>query len=129
MEYAAIRLVHQGAVALSISGFVARGIGAFAGAAWSRGRTARWLPQLVDSVLLLSALSLAWMLGVTPWSAPWLAAKLIALPVYVVLGVLALRPMLPLPARIAAWLAALATVGYIVSVAISKNPAGFLAWL
>ena len=95
MDYAALKLLHQGAVALSITGFVARGLGSFAGAAWVRGRAARTLPHVVDTVLLLSALALAWMLRLTPGAAPWLAAKIVGLLLYIGLGMLALRPGRP----------------------------------
>lgn len=126
MDYAAWKLLHQGAVALSITGFVARGLGSFAGAAWVRGRVARTLPHGVDTVLLLSALMLAWMLRLTPGAAPWLAAKIVGLLVYIGLGLLALRPGRPLALRIGAWLAALCCFGWIVSVALTKNPLGVL---
>lgn len=127
MDYTTVKLVHQIAVAVSFAGFFARGGAALAGARWVRSRAARSLPHVVDSVLLLSAIVLAWMLRLNPAGAPWLMAKLIALVVYIALGTLALRPGRPMPLRAAAWVAALLTFGYIVSVALSKNPAGFLA--
>ncbi len=126
MDYATVKLVHQGAVALSLSGFALRGAGLLAGAAWARGRVAKRLPHLVDTVLLLSALLLAWMLRLNPMHAPWLMAKIIGLVLYVALGMLALRPGRPPALRVAAGVGALATVGWIVSVAITKSPLGFL---
>ena len=125
MDYFTIKTIHQAAVALSFTGFLARGIGSFASAAWVSSRPARSLPHVVDSVLLVSALTLAWMLRLDPMSAPWLMAKIIGLVAYIALGMVALRPGRPTPVRAAAWIAALATFAYIVSVAISKNPAGF----
>lgn len=129
MDYLTLKTIHYSAVALSISGFLVRGLASLSGASWVRGRAARSLPHVVDTVLLLSAFGLAWMLSVNPLSIPWLLAKIIGLLVYIGLGMVALRPAFPKPLRAAAWLAALVTVGYIVSVAITKNPAGFLAWL
>ncbi len=129
MDYATVKLVHQTAVTLSISGFFVRGAASLAGAAWVRGRTARTLPHVVDSVLLLSALVMAGMLRLTPDRAPWLLAKIIGLVVYVVLGVVALRPGRPPAVRATAWLAALAVAAWIVSVAITKSPLGFLSHL
>jgi uncharacterized membrane protein SirB2 len=126
MDYVAIKLVHQTAVALSITGFFVRGAAALAGAEWVRRRAARTLPHLVDSVLLLSALTLAWMLRLTPDRAPWLLAKVIGLVVYVALGVVALRPARPRAVRAAAWAGALAVVAWIVSVALTKSPWGFI---
>jgi uncharacterized membrane protein SirB2 len=129
MDYLVVKIVHQSAVALSVCGFFLRGAGSFAGAAWARSRPAKTLPHIVDTVLLLSAIALAWMAGLDPRTTPWLLAKIVGLLAYVALGMVALRPALPLRLRAAAWLLALATVGYIVSVAISKNPLGFLAWV
>jgi len=127
MDYALIKAVHQGAVALSVAGFFARGAAALAGAGWVRSRLARTLPHIVDSVLLASALALAWMLRLTPGNAPWLTAKIVGLLAYIGLGVVALRPGRPMPVRAAAWVAALAVVGWIVSVALLKDPRGFFA--
>ena len=76
MDYFTLKLIHQSAVTLSITGFVARGAAALANAAWVRGRAARTLPHLVDTVLLLSALALLWTLQLRPWAVPWLAAKI-----------------------------------------------------
>ena len=129
MEYATLKLVHQGAVVLSIAGFFVRGAAGLAGARWVRGPLARTLPHVVDTVLLVSALGLAWMLRLTPGSAPWLLAKILGLVVYVGLGIVALRPGRPAAVRATAWLAALATVAWIVSVAITKTPLGFLSAL
>ena len=117
-----LKLVHQGSVALSFAGFVARGLAALAGARWVRGRAARTLPHAVDTVLLGSALALLWLLQLTPAAAPWLAAKIGGLLLYIALGMLALRPGLPWRWRAVAWLAALAVFGWIVAVALSKNP-------
>lgn len=127
MDYAAVKLVHQVAVALSFCGFIARGLGAFSGAAWVRGRAARSVPHVVDTVLLVSALMLAWLLRLSPLAAPWLLAKILGLFLYIGLGMIALRPGQSRARRGAAFVAALATFVYIVSVAISKNPVGFFS--
>jgi len=127
MDYLTIRTIHESAVALSITGFFLRGAAGLAGAGWVRGRAARTLPHLVDTVLLASAIALAWMLRITPFGAPWLMAKVVGLFVYIGLGIVALRPANPRGLRAAAWVAALATAGWIVSVAFTKNPLGFLA--
>lgn len=129
MDYGTLRLVHQTAVALSVSGFAVRGLAAFAGAAWVRSRPARTVPHVVDTVLLASGLAMVWMIRLTPGNAPWLAAKLTGLVLYVALGVLALRPGRPPALRVTAWFAALATVGWIASVAITKSPLGYFATL
>ncbi|HXY22265.1 MAG TPA: SirB2 family protein [Burkholderiaceae bacterium] len=129
MDHLLIKTIHVTAVAISGTGFFARGLGGLLGAPWVRGRLARTLPHIVDTVLLLSALALAWTLRLTPANTPWLMAKIIGLVVYIGLGMLALRPRRPLAVRTFAWIVALATFGWIVSVAIKKSPLGILALL
>jgi len=129
LDHTLLKTIHVTAVAISGTGFFARGLGGLVGATWVRGRAARIVPHVVDSVLLLSALALAWSLRVTPANASWLTAKIIGLLLYIGLGVLALRPGRPVPVRAAFWVAALATFGWIVSVAVKKNPLGILALL
>jgi len=127
MNYSFVKLIHETTVALSFSGFFARGCGMLAGAAWIRARPARTLPHIVDTVLLLSALALAFELRINPLSEAWLGAKIVGLIAYVVLGVVALRPGRSKIVRGSAWVAALLVFGYIVSVAVTKDPRGILS--
>jgi uncharacterized membrane protein SirB2 len=129
MDYFTLKAIHQGAVALSFAGFFVRGCAALVDAPWVRGRLARTLPHVVDTVLLASAIALAWRLRLDPSATPWLAAKIVALPAYIVLGAVALRPGRRRAVRATAWVAALITFAYIVCVAISKSPLGFTAAL
>jgi uncharacterized membrane protein SirB2 len=129
MDYATLKLVHQSAVALSIAGFFARGLGSLGDAAWVRGRAARTLPHLIDTVLLASAIGLAWMLRLNPLSTPWLAAKIVGLLAYIGLGMVALRPQRPPALRAAAWVAALLCFAQIVAMAITKQTAGLFSLL
>lgn len=135
MDYAILKLIHIGAVAASFCGFVARGFGIFCGAAWVRHRLARSLPHLVDTVLLLSAVGMLWVVRLSPWAVPWLRAKILGLIVYIALGLLALRParsrntVRPRAVNLIAWISALMVFGYIASVALTKSPMGVLVWL
>ena len=92
-------------------------------------RWLKWAPHLNDTILLAAAIGLATMSGQYPFVAPWLTAKIVGLLAYILLGVVALRPGRPRGVRIAAWLAALAVFGYVVSVALTRSPAGGLLWL
>jgi len=127
MDYFVLKAVHISAVFLSSAGFLARGIGRFAGARWVGSRAARTLPHLVDSVLLASAIALAVSLRLSPLSSTWLLAKIIGLFVYVALGMVALRFGRTPRTRTVAWFGALFVFAYIVTVAISKNPRGMFA--
>ena len=55
--------------------------------------------------------------------------KVLGLVGYIVLGSIALKRGRTTRIRMAAFVGALALFAYIVSVAITKSPAGFLAWL
>ncbi len=128
VDYGTVKAVHTSAVALSLALFVTRG----AWRAWSPTMLdVRWVrigPHVIDTVLLASALWLAWQL---PASSPhgWLAAKIAGLVAYIALGTIALKRGRTSAVRGAAFVAALATFGYIVSVALTKSPLGFVVWL
>ncbi len=129
MDYATLKLVHQGAVALSIAGFAARGVAALLHARWVRTRIARTLPHVVDTVLLASAIGLAWWLRLNPIDTPWLLAKIVGLLLYIALGMVALRQALPRAIRAAAFVAALLCFAQIAAMARAKSVAGWLVWI
>jgi uncharacterized membrane protein SirB2 len=126
MEFQAIKHLHLGAVALSAVGFTVRGLASLAGATWVQSRPAKIVPHVVDTLLLVSAIALAVQLQLNPATTPWLLAKIIGLLLYIALGVVAMRARFAKPVRAGAWLAALLVLGWIASVAVAKNPAGFL---
>jgi len=125
MEYATLKMIHMSAVVISGAGFFARGLGMLNDAAWVKHRVAKTLPHLVDTVLIVSALWLAWILRLTPTNAPWIGAKIVGLFVYIGIGMVALRFGRTKTVRGIAWLLALLAFAYIVSVAITKDPRGF----
>lgn len=124
MDYATIKLIHQSAVVLSGLGFAVRGIGSLSGAQWTLSRLAKSLPHMVDTVLLLSAVTLAAMLHRNPAHAPWLMAKILGLLLYIGLGMVALRPRFGWKTRATACALALVVLAWIASVAMLKNPWG-----
>ena len=64
-----------------------------------------------------------------PFSAGWVTAKVIGLLAYILLGTVALKRGRTRGVRIAAFAAAILVYAWIVSVALSKNPLGWLAGL
>jgi len=128
IDYAAVKLVHVGAAALSIALFALRGAWMLRAPQRLQRGWVRIAPHLIDTVLLASALWLAWQLG-TDGTRGWLWAKVIALCAYIALGTIALKRGRTRGVRIVAFAAALATFGYIVSVAVTKSPLGALARL
>lgn len=124
--YAALKLVHVSAVVLSGAAFVLRYVLSVTrprpAAAWMRVA-----PHAVDTVLLASAVALAWVGRLDPLQLPWLEAKLVGLVLYILLGTIALKRGRTGRMRATAFAMALLTYAYIVSVALTKNPLGFLA--
>ncbi|HET7675980.1 MAG TPA: SirB2 family protein [Gammaproteobacteria bacterium] len=127
MYYSVIKLVHMSCVALSVSLFAARGLWLLA----SERPLWRWLrvaPHLIDTLLLASGLTLAFLIHQFPFvNSDWLTAKVIGLIFYIVLGVAVFRASAPRAARWSLWVLAILVFGYIVSVAVTKDPAGFAA--
>jgi uncharacterized membrane protein SirB2 len=128
MVYLAVKYLHVSCVILSGCGFVFRGVLLWRDSPWLGSPWARRLPDTVDSLLLASAITLALMLEQYPFVHGWLTAKVLGLLLYIGLGIRALRPGASKGVRMASWLAALGVLGYIVSVALTKHPAGFLAF-
>jgi uncharacterized membrane protein SirB2 len=92
-----------------------------------RGRWVRVVPHVIDTVLLASAIAMAVLLGQYPGTTGWLTAKVIGLVVYVLLGMVALKRGRTRRTRIAAFTGALVAFAYVASVALTRDPRGFLA--
>lgn len=127
--YLLIKTIHVWSVILSVTGFAARGALMLAGSRWLNARVVRIAPHVVDTVLLASAVWLAWFLKQYPFVHGWITAKVLGLLAYIVLGTLALRRGRTRRLRFAAFIGALLTAAYIVSVAITRNPLGALLYL
>ena len=124
----AVKSVHVGCAALSLAGFAARGVLMLRESPLLATRFARIAPHVVDTLLLASALWLAWQLRQYPFVHGWVTAKVLALAAYIVLGSIALRRGPTRRARAVAFALALACAGYIVAVALARDALGPLAW-
>lgn len=120
--YWTFKYLHVGSVVASLALFFLRGLWMIAGSRRLQRRWVKVVPHLVDTVLLGSAIALAWLTAQYPLYQPWLTAKVYALIVYIILGSVALRHGRTLRIRVAAFAAALATFGYIVAVAATRSP-------
>lgn len=129
MDYSALKAIHVTTAILSISGFAARGALMLAGSALLKTRFARIAPHVIDTVLLGSAVGLAWMSAQYPFMLPWLTAKVLALLSYIGLGSVALSRGKTRAVRAVAFALALCAALYIVSVAVLRTPAGAFAVL
>jgi len=124
-SYAALKAVHVAAAATSLALFAVRGAWMIGAPQRLKRRWVRIVPHVIDTVLLVSAIGLAVMIGNYPGTHGWLTAKVVGLIGYIVLGSIALKRGRTRLTRVVAFAAALAMFAYIVSVAITKSPAGF----
>jgi uncharacterized membrane protein SirB2 len=125
MDYYALKYLHMSCAALSGGLFLLRGCWMLFQPARLQQRWVRVAPHIIDTALLASAVTLAVLSGQYPLAQGWLSAKVLALLLYIVLGTVALKRGKTRAVRAAAFAAALACFGYIVAVAVSKQPLPF----
>jgi uncharacterized membrane protein SirB2 len=123
--YALVKTVHISSAVLSFGLFFLRGLWMLNAPENLQRRWVRILPHLIDTVLLASAVTLAVMSQQYPGVEPWLSAKVVALFLYIALGMIALRPGRDRRVRVLAWVIAMLVFGYIVGTAVMRSP----AWL
>jgi uncharacterized membrane protein SirB2 len=122
--YLALKHLHMTLALLTFISFFIRGIWMWRSSLLLQKRLTKILPHIIDTLLLASALVLAYHLRLTPGENPWLLAKILALVVYIGLGVVAFKHH-QAGVRKVTWLLALLVFAYIVAVAITKNPLVF----
>lgn len=127
MIYPLLKYLHVGCVALSGTGFFVRGLWMINDSPLLKRRWVRIVPHIVDTVLLGSAITMVVMSAQYPFAKGWLTAKLIGLVVYIICGMMALKRGRTRILRILFFAAALLAFAYIVSVALTRSPQGFLA--
>lgn len=119
--------IHVLCALISICFFVLRGVWTFTGSGLLQRRFVRIAPHVIDTLLLAAALVLCVMIRQYPFVHAWLTVKLLALVVYIGLGLVALRFSKTNALRAVAFVAAIVVFAFIVSVARTHNPMGFLA--
>ena len=123
----AMKSLHSYLALISISGLMLRGYWMWIESDLLQHRLVRILPHIVDTLFLLLGLALAHRIFQYPFTHDWMTAKLVGLVVYIILGAIALKRGKTRQIRGLTFLAALLVFAWVVSVAISKSPWGFLA--
>lgn len=110
-------------------GFFAHGVLMLRDSPWRRTVWFRVVPHVVDTLLLASAVVLAGYSGQLPWAVDWLGVKIGVLLAYIVCGAIALKRAPTLRIRAVFFVLALALYAQIVTIALTRRPAGYLAFL
>ncbi len=122
MDYLAVKTLHVSCVVISISLFGLCGLLQLQSKPWRQWWLLRVAPHIIDTVLLGAALWLVWRSGQYPFVQGWLTAKVLALLLYIGLGMRALGRNTPPAQRPSYFAAALLSVSYIVGVALTRSP-------
>ncbi len=122
MSYLALRHLHVTCVVLSGLGFALRGWWMLNDSPLLRARLTRVVPHVVDTLLLGSALLMAWQSSQYPFAQGWLTAKFFGLLAYILCGTMALKRARTRGRRVVFLVLALLAYAYIVGVALTRNP-------
>jgi uncharacterized membrane protein SirB2 len=115
-----LKALHVALAYLTVTGFVMRAVWALQGSALREEKWVRIAPHIVDTLLLVLGLVMAYQLSISPLSG-WLGAKLLGLLAYIAFGVLTMRASRP-PLQMVGLVGALLSVGYIFVVAYTRDP-------
>lgn len=113
--------IHILSVYLSLAGFIVRGILMMMDSPLLQSKIAKIFPHIVDTVLLVTAISLVIITHLYPTEQPWLMGKIVGLIAYIVIGTIALKRGKTKTIRIIAWLAALVIFMAILSMAMTRQ--------
>lgn len=126
MSYSLLLHLHVTTALISVLLFIGRGIWVLQQPQRSRPRWMKWLPHANDTILLILGIMLMRTVQQYPLTNSWLTYKLIALLIYILLGMVAMKWAKTGRIRFMAWLAALVIFAYMLGVAVTKQPLVFL---
>jgi uncharacterized membrane protein SirB2 len=120
-----MKSIHMLTLLISIIGFILRGIWMMKDSPLLKSKLVRVLPHVNDTFLLISAVWAGALIGQYPFVNGWLTAKILGAIAYIVFGALALSYGRTKAARIRFFVLALLCLGYVITVAATKNPLPF----
>lgn len=126
MNYVLLKQVHVTFALASIIGFMLRWNWRISGSQLSQLRLTKTVPHIIDSLFLATGVALIFTINQYPLSTTWLTAKITGILVYIVLGMFAMSGKISRPWRVTAFLAAVSSFAWILTVARLKSPWGFL---
>jgi uncharacterized membrane protein SirB2 len=125
--YIALKHLHLTLIAIAFGLFLLRSFWLITGSAQLQKKLFKILPHPINLIMILSGFAVAFAAHF-PLSSPWILAKLGALVVFVILGLLTFKQTTK-SKQMLFFSAALLTFVYIGSVAVTKSPLGVLGGL
>ncbi len=119
--YDALKLVHVSCVVISGSLFVYRYARLGLHPDQALPKALKVLPHINDTVLLSCAIGMLVLIGLNPFTTPWLLAKIVALLVYIVLGAICMRSLPGSRRQSLSFVAAISVFAYILLVGLNKQ--------
>ncbi len=126
--YAILKHTHLLIIVIAFIVFFLRGILMMRDSTATNHMLFKIAPHILYTLLIGTGIWLALIQNFSPMAQPWLLAKIIALVVYIMLGVLTFKHANARVRKIL-WLLGLIVFAYMASVATSKNALGFFAAL
>lgn len=121
-----IKLIHMSTALISIIFFVIRGFWVFNHSEMMSKKWVKIVPHINDTVLLVTAIFLAISIQQYPFTHEWLTAKFIALLLYIVFGMFALKRAKKMSYKVVFFVLSLLMFTYIVGVALNRSMNWFL---
>jgi uncharacterized membrane protein SirB2 len=121
MSYLAVKHIHITCAALSGILFFTRGIWMLRDSAMLQRPWVNTSAHVVETILLISAVTMVVWSAQYPFVLPWLTVKLGVVVAYVLLGTVAIRRGGTKTARVTAFIIALLLFGYILKLALTRQ--------
>lgn len=121
--YFAVKHLHLTLVAVSVLFFVVRFVLHMRQSSIMDKKFIKIAPHVIDTLLLLSGLSLCFIIQQFPFVDPWLTEKIIAVAAYILLGVMAMRTDRNKLFKFFAFIGAIGWVVFAAKVAVFKQVA------
>ena len=116
-----IKLIHMSTAFISISLFLLRGFWVYRDSTMMNKKWVKIVPHINDTVLLITAAILTYATQQYPFVDSWLTAKFIALIIYIILGMFALKRAKELKNKVIFFILSLLMFSYIVGVALTRT--------
>jgi uncharacterized membrane protein SirB2 len=129
MNYLLIKQIHMSLALISIAGFMLRWFWRMIQSPLAMTRAARVVPHVVDTFFLGTAVLLSTIAAGNSLSAAWFSAKITGLVLYILLGMAAMHSAPTVRRSVPAFIAAVLVFAWVVTVAVTKSPLGFLQHL